>query len=191
MSNAFDATYAALWVVVVVQGVLLIGVLKTLVAGNRPDSKVEVPAIETNLIGKLVPTFSGIDLDGNRVDQTSLPPSFNALLFISPDCVTCMASIEELGVLRQKVNGSLMVICRGEPADCHWIHEKYDLDGVAVVIDSDRKISNAFDVRMAPTAVLIGGNGRIRTYGHPLDKDELARMMSTAAGNDSSLEARV
>jgi hypothetical protein len=90
-----------------------------------------------------------------------------------------MASLEELNGLSAKVGGSLAVVCLGEAGDCRRLRELYELDErIPVVVDTTREVSDALEVLGTPTAVLIGGNGRIRTYGHPMDKDELVRLVA-------------
>ncbi len=89
-----------------------------------------------------------------------------------------MASLDEINLLKDKVAGSLMIVCRDGLEACQDLSEAYDLDGIPVIVDEDRKVSELFDVVATPTAVLIGANRRIRTYGHPVDKDELASMIA-------------
>jgi hypothetical protein len=181
MTSIFYVSYALLWVVVVFQSLVLLGVVRL---ARRPASTAGAepgPVSSGALIGELVPSFSAVDVDGRRFDETSLPDTMNALLFVSPDCVTCMASLEEINGLSAKVDGSLAVVCLGEVADCRRLRELYELEErIPVVVDTTREVSDAFEVLGTPTAVLIGGNGRIRTYGHPMDKDELVRLVAEA-----------
>jgi peroxiredoxin len=177
MSAVFYVSFALLWVLVVFQGLVLLGVVRTVYRrAGEPAS--DAPPVSTGaLIGQPVPSFTALDLSGRPVDETSLPQTLSALLFVTPDCVTCMASLEEVEALQEKVDGSLIVVCRAGLEECRRLRAAYGLEGTAVVVDEKHEVSERFDVYATPTAVLVGANGRIRTYGHPMDKDELARLM--------------
>ena len=177
MSAVFYVSYALLWAIVVFQSLVLLGIVRT-VYRRRAEPVADAPPVSTGaLIGQPVPSFTTIDLSGRAVDETSLPQTLSALLFVTPDCVTCMASLEEVEALRAKVEGSLIVVCRGGLDECRRLQASYGLEGTAVVVDETHEVSERFDVYATPTAVLVGANGRIRTYGHPMDKDELVRLM--------------
>jgi peroxiredoxin len=182
MSAIFYISYALVWALMVFQSVVLLGVVKT-VYRTRADDPVSGALIRSDgaLVGHPVPSFTAVDVDGRIINESSLPPSLNALLFVTPDCVTCVASLEEVDALREKVNGNLIVVCRGGANECRDLLETYGLDEIPVIVDNDRELSEAFDVHVTPTAVLIGANGRISTYGHPMDKDDFARLL--AEGN--------
>ena len=181
MTAILYVSYALLWALVIFQSLVLLGVVRL---ARRPAAQAASdpgPTSTGALIGELVPSFAAVDVDGNHFDETSLPHTLNALLFVTPDCVTCMASLEELNGLRAKVDGSLTVVCRGAVDDCRRLRELYELDEqIPVVVDAAHGVSDAFEVLGTPTAVLVGGNGRIRTYGHPMDKDELVRLVNEA-----------
>jgi peroxiredoxin len=177
MSPVFYVSYALLWAIVAFQSLLLLGIVRTVYRRGDETVAAAAPVSTGALIGEPVPSFAAIDVAGRAVDETSLPQTLSALLFVTPDCVTCMASLEEVAALRAKVEGSLVVVCRGELEECRRLQETYGLDGTAILVDERHEVSERFDVYATPTAVLVGANGRIRTYGHPMDKDELVRLM--------------
>jgi cytochrome c biogenesis protein CcmG, thiol:disulfide interchange protein DsbE len=187
MTVIFYVSYVLLWAVVVFQSLVLLGIVR-LVRHPASTGGSDVAVTSTGaLIGEPAPSFRAVDIDGNRFDTTSLPATLNALLFVTPDCVTCMASLEELNGLRERVDGSLAVVCRGTADECRRVRELYELDDqIPVVVDSAHDVSDAFEVLGTPTAVLIGGNGRIRSYGHPMDKDDFLRLI--AEGNAPALQ---
>lgn len=178
MTAIFYISYALLWTLVIFQSLVLLGLVRTVFRTHARSVSGAMPATNGSLIGQPIPTFTAIDVSGQLFDEKSLPNSLSALLFVTPDCVTCMASLEEINALNAKVNGSLIVVCRAGIEECRRLRETYELDGVPVIVDEDRKVSELLEVYATPTAVLIGANGRIRTYGHPMDKDEFARLVA-------------
>lgn len=181
MTTFFYVAFVLLWVLVLFQSLVLLGVVRTLYRGTEPIAGPGVPVLHAELIGQPVPRFEAQDLSGNRFVEQSLPPKLNALLFVTPDCVSCVASLEDIDGLRAKVGGNVTVVCRGTSEDCRQLREDFELGDVPVLLDQDRAVSSAFGIVATPTAVLIGANGRIRTYGQPVDTDDLARMMTNSA----------
>lgn len=188
MPTIFYVSYALLWLLVVFESVLVLGLARA-VSRRAPQpqsaSKNGLPGGSHPKIGQPVPHFSAIDVSGRKVDEGSLPRSLSALLFVTPSCTTCMASLDEVNALHAKVDGSLVIVCRGGLEDCRHLREAYQLNGVPILVDQDRAVSNAFDVQVTPTAVLVGSTGLIRTYGHPMAKDELARLIEEETATSS------
>lgn len=181
MTAIFHISYALLWTLVIFQSLVLLGLVRTVYRTNARPVPDAMPASNGSLIGQPVPNFTAIDVSGKPFDDRSLPSGLSALLFVTPDCATCMASLEEINALNAKVSGSLIVVCRAGIEECVRLRATYGLEGVAVIVDEDRNVSERFDVYATPTAVLIGANGRIRTYGHPMHKDEFAQLVGQSA----------
>jgi peroxiredoxin len=191
MPAIFYISYALLWLLVVFESLLLLGLARGVsrpAPQSQSSSKNGLPGGSHPKIGQPVPHFSAIDVLGRQVDEGSLPRSLSALLFVTPNCTTCMASLEEVNALHTKVDGSLVVVCRGGLEDCRYLREAYQLNGVPILVDEDRAVSEAFDVQVTPTAVLVGSTGLIRTYGHPMAKDELARFIEEKTATSSPAE---
>ncbi|SRR6266536_1929366 len=178
MTTFFYLAFGLLWILVLFQSLVLLGVVRTLYRGTGSVAAPHMPVSNVDLMGQPVPPFEARDLSGKRFNEQSLPPKLNALLFVTPDCVSCIASLEEIDGLRAKVSGNVSIVCRGTGEECRDLRETFELGDLPVLVDQDRSVSAAFGVVATPTALLIGANGRIRTYGHPVDADDLARMMS-------------
>jgi peroxiredoxin len=193
MSAIFYVSYVALWVLVAFQSLVLLGLVRTvyrLEAGHKPA----VPAAPSGrLVGQKAPEFTAVDPAGNIVDHRYPAGRESALLFVTPDCTSCMATLAEVSALREKVNGSLVIVCRAGSQECGRIRDTYGLDTVPVVVDDAHEISHLFDVHSTPTAVLVDEAGVVQSYGQPMSADELAELFadgSATAVADGSATAK-
>jgi hypothetical protein len=84
-------------------------------------------------------------------------------------------TLEELGALKSKAGGNVVVVCRAEREQCRRLAELYGLD-VTFLVDEDLEISGLFEIITVPTAVLIDEQHRVGSYGQPLRGEELEEM---------------
>ena len=188
MTVSFYISYAALWALVVFQSLVLLGVVRTIYRANARPVPPTSPVTNGQLVGQPLPKFTALDVFGSPVDDSSLAGRLSALLFVSPDCSTCMASLDEVEALKLKTSGSVVVVCRAGQGECKELSEAYGLE-VPVIVDEDRRVSELFGVQVTPTAVLVGRSGRIQTYGHPMHADEFAELVTTGAAQPAFEEA--
>lgn len=182
MTTAFYTSYAVLWFLVVFQSLVLLGLARTVYHATAEPGPEGSPVQDGRLIGEPAPSFTAPDVTGGSIDREYLLGRSSALLFVTPDCTSCMATLDEVEALRAKVEGNLIVVCRANAEDCAQLRETYRLESVPVIIDKDLEVSRLFDVHVAPTAVLVGANGRIQTYGQPMRGEELAAMVAGGGG---------
>lgn len=170
MSLPFSLSYAALWVLVVVQGLILLGVVRLVYQIQQGGV-----AVEYSQQGREVPEFSVVDLAGMPITNANLVGRTTALLFVSPSCHSCKTTLAELDGLQHKTGGNVIVICRARRDDCARLQEEYGL-GVPTVVDEDDGISRLLGVTANPMAVLVDAQGRIQSYGQPMRGEELVAM---------------
>lgn len=178
MTVAFYISYIALWVVVLFQTLLLLGLVRrqtTLIPDSPPA---EIPVFDYELAGQKIPSFSGVDTSGARVDQSMIFGERAALLFVSPSCLTCGATLDDIEALRMKAGGRVIVVCQSSSEECRELIASYGLDQ-PVVVDLDRSISERFRVQGTPMAVLIAEDGRIEAGGHPLRGADLETFLTS------------
>lgn len=166
MSTALILSYVALWVLVILLSLVLLGVVR-LVHQLQQENKGE----GRSRIGRKAPKFQAVDLAGARVGTESFAGQLRALLFISPSCQSCTASLDEIALLKGKAEGNVIVICQANRAECADMAARFDLDG-HVVADESGRIGKRFEVSAHPTAVLLDEDDRIQSYGAPLRKDQ-------------------
>lgn len=188
MSAPFVMSYVLLWVVVVLQGMLLLGTVRAIhdlkQGGHGEAADVEEPAAE-RLVGEEVPGFSALDISGAAFESQQLKGRSTVVLFASPNCPTCVLALEELSTVGRKAKGNVVVVCGAGADSCRRLADDFGLT-VPVIVDEDNRLRQLFDVAIAPTAVLLNPNGRVVSYGHRSGTEELEEMLrngdATAAG---------
>lgn len=167
----FYISYTALWLLVVLHSLILLGVVRMVYqlqqTGVRAGSSHE--RLEP---GQEAPEFSTVDLYGTPVSSNDFTGRLTALLFVSPDCPTCMTVLEkDMEYLNHKAQGNLVVICRAGREACARLVERYELK-MPVVADEDDRISRLYRISSVPMAVLINAENRIQSYGQPQREKE-------------------
>jgi len=177
MSTPFYLSYAALWILVILQSLILLGLVRMVaqlqqggVAGGSRDGGMTS--------GQAAPPFSTMDLSGAPIDSTRFAGRLTALLFVSPTCSSCTTTLHELNALRDKANGNVIVICRAAHDDCMRLAEVHQLN-LPVVADEDEHISQLYGITAVPTAVLINAHHQIQSYGQP-EREDLEAVFAPA-----------
>jgi hypothetical protein len=155
--------FGALTVVVILNSVVLVGLVRMVVQLYRvvsPDADPAAPASR-----KVAPAFVTRAMDGSLVDSARFVGRITALLFLSPTCSTCMTTLDQVAAIKERAAGNLFLVCDGDASECRALADAYA--PVQVVHDADRRIRNLYEVTRFPVAVLIGVDGKIRSYGEP------------------------
>jgi len=177
MSIVATTSQVALWVLVIVQGLILVGLTRTVYQLQQSGGGFEPsPSDSERLVGRRAPEFVAVDVFGQPLASSDLWGRLTAMLFVSPLCSNCAVTLEELEGLKTKVNGNVVVVCLANTEECRSVAEDYQLS-VPVVADPDEQIAKLYDVKGTPAAVLVGKGGRILQYGRPSRADDLEEMM--------------
>lgn len=166
METPFLLAFVVLWILVLIQGTVLIG-LVTIVSRLHDDraparSTAPLPGLEP---GTAVPAFRERDLNGIVVDSRELSGAASVLLFVSPSCSSCVTTLDEMVGLSHKARGNVVVVCQSDKVKCRQLAETYGL--MRTIPDRDWKLGALFRVSVLPTAVLIDRAGRVQSYGQP------------------------
>ncbi len=172
-------SYGALWILVVVQGLILLGLTRALYEMR------EEYAEQSSFRGRRVPQFAAVDVSGELVTSETIDGSPAALLFVSPDCSSCMVTLAELEPLATDAIRGLIVVCNGDDNDCRQLAQDHELT-VPIVADVDGELMRLFGVSGTPMAVRIDEHGVIESYGEPARGEELARLLADDAGSGES-----
>lgn len=178
LSAAFFIALAVLWIVVIFQSLVLLGLVRIV---HRLQS---TAGEQTSPEGEPAATFASIDVAGQPFASSSLNGRMRALLFVSADCRSCMTTLEELQALELKSEGAFVVICRGNAEECARLAETHKLS-VPVILDEDRTISGLYKIDAVPTAVLVSPDDRIQSHGSPL-RDELEQIARTVGSSEQT-----
>lgn len=166
MSVPFLLSQVAMWILVVLQGFVLLGVVRVVHQRGTDSVTSLAPAHGERLSGQLAPRIETVDIHGNAISSDDFVGALRAVLFVSPNCGNCMVSLDELEGLKVKAPGTVVAVCLAGTEECRLMAEDLKLT-VPVIADPDEYLKIGFDVTTTPTAVLVNRRGRIVQYGHP------------------------
>ena len=164
LSSFFYLSYGALWVLLIFQTLVLVGLVRTV--GSTTRAGLSAPTGGARLLNKEAPTFTAVDVFGEPAGSAEFAGRLTALLFVSRSCTACTLTLDEMSALKAKADDSVVVVCQSSREECLDLIQTHELD-VPVVPDEDLEIGRLFAITAVPTAVLIDEHGRIRSYGHP------------------------
>lgn len=180
----FSFTYPLLWLVVLAQTLVCLGLLRQVrllrgVALDRP-----LPA------GSRVPHFSGTDIvTGRRISSTSLNGGPGAILFLHSACPKCLNLADSLHGSEISKLGRVLVVCGGDESGCKMFSERLG-PKIPLLVDTGADVWNLFGVSGSPSAVSVDAAGRIVRYERSLKAADLREMLAVAAesGNRGAAE---
>ena len=179
MPDLFVVSYVGLWIVVVVQTLILLGVTRSLYELRNEFAE------EPTMKGRRVPKFSTTDLWGQPLSSDSILGSPTALLFVSPDCSTCTVTLAELKPLVNDVKRSLVVVCGGPGDECRQLALDYGLT-VPVIADEDDELKRLFAISGTPIALRINAYGVIESHGEPARGELWEELVAETVGTQES-----
>lgn len=195
MTGLWLATYIALWLLVIGEGLLLVGALRQLgliqrasqqlpsVSSNSPESEVRPLEFDGPSIGASLPSMVLETLTGTEPVRLS-PASGVAMLlvFMSPMCEGCQHAAEPLNRVTQRRSSDLqaVVIMRGDLPACQAFLNVFPID-VPVVCDSDRSITMGFDVHRNPFGLLYDESGALVRKGVVIKHDDFLALLGEAS----------
>jgi hypothetical protein len=164
MTLPFLASYVALWILVVFQALVLMGLV---IALQRIQRRVfAAPGGRRDLLrGTPVPGFSVRELSGRTLTADDLVGQLTALLFVSANCSSCHTALEDMTGLRHKALGNVIVVVSGTEMEARDLATTYELG--RVIADVDSELVDKFNIARTPLAVLVDRSGHIQSYGEP------------------------
>lgn len=134
-----------------------------------------------------VPAFDLRALDGARITRESLTGAAmpTILVFTDPRCGPCYELLPDLGGW-QRVYGdrlSFALVSTGAATANRAMTAEYGIAAGTVVLQDERELASAFDIAMAPAAVLIPPGGQLATvpvYGAPAVRTLVANALGLA-----------
>ena len=164
MSTAFYISYGALWVLVLVLGILLLLVYRHF--GMMTLGTMEGVQRDGLPVGEKAPSIYGVAPAG--AERVWEPPSDrpSVLIFASPDCEPCSVVLPAANRLSSMRSADLQVLAvvPGPVESAARTAEQYKLEFGCIAEDG----SGAFDkyrVRVTPFAFVVGSDGLVRAKG--------------------------
>jgi cytochrome oxidase Cu insertion factor (SCO1/SenC/PrrC family) len=116
MGFSFSATYIAVWVAVVLQGVLILALLQRLEKLRQIMERGRSPS-EKLPIGSSAPQFSAIDWSGKQASLQDFAGEEGILLFLSPTCYVCKDFVDSIASAKDELP-PVIAFCVGEQEGC-------------------------------------------------------------------------
>jgi methylamine dehydrogenase accessory protein MauD len=183
-----------LWVLVVVLGLLLIGVLRQLglLQGQRalpaaapaaaiPTVENDGPAIGTPIPDLVAPSVNGFGAVALATPENEGSTS-TLLMFMSPMCEPCQHVVEPLNALAEDAVRAVrpVVIMRADEQACRAFLSVFPLR-LPTICDSERTITMGFDVHGTPFGLLYDEHGTLTRKGLVMDHDDLLALLGNTS----------
>jgi hypothetical protein len=177
----FYGTYVALWVFVILQGLLILAILQRIerLRNFAPYNKGSIDQLQ---IGELAPQFSGVDQFGENADLSFFGDRGGVLLFVSPSCPACEALVSSLALEREELPPTI-ILCRGDRAECSHFSDRFGANP-KLVSEPLGETGARYGAVGVPTAVAIDRSKRVRAYGHPQKAGDLRDLFLSSSPPD-------
>lgn len=168
---------AALWIIVIFQGLIILGLVRTLreiqIAAENGRLPQRLP------VGAHAPRLQGADVrTGLEVDTADLAGRTQIVLFLSPECPHCRRLADGTNSLTVEPLQSRIAVCYGNVAQAREFASVLAED-VALLADSDGAMFGSFGIGSTPSAIMVDELGIVRGSGGPLHSGELADLISS------------
>jgi len=191
MSGAWIAAFLALWVVVLLLGLLVLGTLRRIAPLlERAESHL---AASSGAAGRLglepgvpVPKFQVATVEGATVTDADLRGKTSIVLFIRRGCPACAPLIDQLkGGEAAKLGIQLVVAAEEESL----AEELASAEAVTAIAQPDRSLANAFQTNATPHAFAVATSGVVAESGFPNSVEQLEVLAALVReGGDVSTE---
>lgn len=165
LSLAFYISYVALWILVILHSLVLLGLLRMVYQLQQSSKDIGTRIVGLN-VGQMVPDLKTVDISGVPVSTVDDKNRVLALLFISPDCESCVETLNEIEGLSSEAQRNMIMVCRAGPKECIRITERHKLL-MRVIADENSVIARRFGITSFPTAVLVNEAHIVKSVGHP------------------------
>jgi hypothetical protein len=186
MSLWFLLVYLALWIVVIVMGVVVVGLVRELSDLRRLAVGGRLP--QRLAIGARAPRISGPDVRSHAiVDSAQLSGRELVVLFLSPDCRVCRRLADGVRSLPVEPGQARIAVCRGTVAGAAPFIQTLAPD-VSILLDEDGSTQATYGVSGTPVAFVLDGEGRVQGSSSPHHAGELQELIvaSRRAGAEAA-----
>lgn len=184
MPNIFYVSYIALWVFLLILGILVLLLYRHF--GLVALGTVEGVQRDGLAVGEIAPLFSGITALGEMTAWEPAAPNTYFLAFVSPTCAPCarvIPFINKVAITNKNVHVILVVAGHGDNAAL--LMDSFHLDpSILCIAEEGSGASERYRVRVTPFAFIIGTDRRILAKGL-CDRPERLHAMLSAGGQET------
>lgn len=178
MPGIFYVSYIAMWLLLTVQGILLLLVYRHF--GLVAMGSVEGIQRDGIKIGEVAPVVTGVTLRGDIVEWNPVNGHRHLLMFVSPDCEPCARILPYIKRLEGAASDlSIALVVHGSSDSVGHLVSKFALPKAFICLgDSESGVRERYRVRVTPFAFVIGEDGRIQAKGLCSDPGRLADILT-------------
>jgi hypothetical protein len=190
VSVSFSTTYVALWVLVVLQGLLILALIRELAQLRLSFDRQDLTGANHLSRGSRAPDFSGVDAHSGELVhlRNMLYGRGGIVLFLSPLCSICGMLAESLQKHGGEALPPLLAVCSGGERACSGLTKRIGRQFKFLAQEVDEAVV-PYGISGFPTAVFIDPELRVVSYGTPNDADDLKRLYDRAVGKGKSTAA--
>ncbi len=186
MPTLFYVSYAALWLLVLVEGGLLLLVYRHF--GLMALGTLEGVQRDGLPVGEVAPQVSVLTAEGAAVDWSPQRGRPELLLFATPDCEPCGRVLPAVARLAAAANGrhvGVTVLVPGPRQEAARLAEQFALP-FPCLAEEGSGASERYRVRVTPFAFVIGEDGRILAKGLCSDAEQLRGLLAVGGLNGAA-----
>ena len=179
MSTLFYVSYAALWLLLLTIGVLVLLLYRHF--GMMSLGTLEGVQRDGLPIGSVAPRISGVTAAGQDITWEPKRGQPQLLLFAAPDCEPCATVLPHVERLAGAVNGDLGIaaVVPGPRDEVARFDERYRPPFPCLAEDGSGAF-NRYRVRVTPFGFVVGSDGRILAKGLCGDQVRLRGLLEAA-----------
>jgi peroxiredoxin len=138
------------------------------VNGRAEFDKLYPNGISLAAVGDRLKTFLATDINGNKLDISSLKGRKSAIIYVDPGCGSCKSKCGTLRDILKPLSVNVIFVAQGSKEDAESFIKDY-LKGEPLVIDEDNKVANTLYLGEPPYLMLIDKDLTIKFKGHTND----------------------
>jgi hypothetical protein len=176
------AAFVALWILVLILGLLVLGTLRRLMPlMERFEAGLSVGATSPSprglSPGTVVPPFRAQEIGGAVLTDADLRGSTSIVLFLGSSCRACERFIRDLARGRVPALEARLVPVADETDMARELARSED---TTVLVDEHRALARVFESEATPHAFVVGEDGGVLASGTPNDWNRVRDLLARA-----------
>lgn len=152
MSGPWIVALMALWVLLTVVGVGLLGLIRVWGAGGPPREVDPVSSLTRLRIGERPADFEAVSVAGEPTNRDSLRGGCRTVLISQVGCPPCRRILDDIAATRPAVLGAHLLVVVD---DARSVLAEHRRSGATFLVDRAGSVARAFGVHGAPIAFLL------------------------------------
>lgn len=192
MSGLWLISYVALWILVILLTVIVLGLVRQLgVIYVRLGSEENLLSTREGLdIGTIAPDFRASDVAHNReISLADLKGRSCIFVFVSPDCQPCRELMPHLTSFHKSRNGkvNLVLFSQSDPQASLELANAHKLS-IPVISDPEGGFLKLYHVRATPFAYHLDADGIVQRRGIVNNLEALEDLLKDPLADDFEVE---